>query len=302
MHIDTSSALNQFLPIRHAPMRGHANHASTAVREPAGSLGTAGIGATREADVDLLTRGVADHTISTCSMPDVGAGSGKGHGLPNLSNTDSPEASMTASERDVTQAPPADPSQGDPTPPSALDTILEIVSAWDTKNPEFDYTGDGVVNIHDLLLFIRSQNPISCPGPESDRQVTGIHETLDTSTEMAATTAAVGDAPVPPPSSDNGISLASEGIKWKFAADDSRVISSHESAGRPSAVRQIEVRAQKLVDTLISRLDENGFDSQPPTNLRDLVQQLNLKPGHMNFVMHKLGQHYPMGLGVNLRA
>jgi Ca2+-binding EF-hand superfamily protein len=75
-----------------------------------------------------------------------------------------------------------------------------------------------------------------------------------------------------------------------------------ESAGKNQRGEQLQVRAQKLVDSLISRLSETGFEDHPPTNIRDLVSRLDLHPSQMNFVMHKLGERYPMGLGVNLKA
>jgi hypothetical protein len=75
-----------------------------------------------------------------------------------------------------------------------------------------------------------------------------------------------------------------------------------EAAGRNQSGEQLQVRAQKLVDSLISRLNETGFEDHPPTNIRDLVSRLDLHPSQMNFVMHKLGERYPMGLGVNLKA
>jgi hypothetical protein len=54
-----------------------------------------------------------------------------------------------------------------------------------------------------------------------------------------------------------------------------------------------------LVDTLFDRLAGAGFDSQPPTNIRDLVAKLGLNGRETDHVMQRLSQRYPRGLGVN---
>ena len=58
----------------------------------------------------------------------------------------------------------------------------------------------------------------------------------------------------------------------------------------------------KLARTLVERLEREGFDSQPPVNVRELVASLDLSPKQDAFMMKKLAARYPQGLGVSLRA
>jgi hypothetical protein len=58
----------------------------------------------------------------------------------------------------------------------------------------------------------------------------------------------------------------------------------------------------KLADALIDRLMKAGFDSQPPTNIRELVDTFNLPSHHAEKLFDRLQQKYPNGLGVNVFA
>ena len=54
-----------------------------------------------------------------------------------------------------------------------------------------------------------------------------------------------------------------------------------------------------LADTLIDRLTRAGFEHQPPTNIRELVDKLGLNANENDHVFQRLSQQYPRGLGVN---
>lgn len=88
----------------------------------------------------------------------------------------------------------------------------------------------------------------------------------------------------------------------RAASAVSAQLTATDIGGKSQRGEQAHVRVQNLVNSLINRLNETGFENQPPTNIRDIVSRLDLHPSQMNFVMNRLGERYPQGLGVNLRA
>jgi hypothetical protein len=80
---------------------------------------------------------------------------------------------------------------------------------------------------------------------------------------------------------------------------------SHASRARSAAAGGLTTAAgslQKLTDSLIDRLGSVGFKDQPPTNIRQLVDGLNLSPRQSDQMLAKLSARYPNGLGVNYVA
>ena len=59
---------------------------------------------------------------------------------------------------------------------------------------------------------------------------------------------------------------------------------------------------KSLSDSLFEHLSSTGFADQPPTNIRELVDALNLSPRQSDFMLKHLGEKYPGGLGVNMVA
>ena len=55
-----------------------------------------------------------------------------------------------------------------------------------------------------------------------------------------------------------------------------------------------------MADSLFNHLSGAGFAEQPPTNIRELVDALNLAPRQTDFLLKQLAMKYPAGLGVNM--
>lgn len=61
-------------------------------------------------------------------------------------------------------------------------------------------------------------------------------------------------------------------------------------------------RLEELVKHIGSKLDAAGFGTQPPVNIRDVVNAFGLDKAGANFVLRALGDRYPQGLGVRTVA
>jgi hypothetical protein len=58
----------------------------------------------------------------------------------------------------------------------------------------------------------------------------------------------------------------------------------------------------RLSQSIYDQLSTSGFAAQPPTNIRELIDQLNLAPRQSDFVLKQLAAKYPDGLGINETA
>ena len=57
-----------------------------------------------------------------------------------------------------------------------------------------------------------------------------------------------------------------------------------------------------LADAMFSHLTSNGFATQPPSNIRELIDSLNLAPNQSDFMLKTMAEKYPDGLGVDMVA
>ncbi len=61
-------------------------------------------------------------------------------------------------------------------------------------------------------------------------------------------------------------------------------------------------KLDRLVGAIERRLERAGFSSQPPTNLHQILNNLNLNSEQQQYVLRHLGDSYPQGLGLNRMA
>ena len=61
-------------------------------------------------------------------------------------------------------------------------------------------------------------------------------------------------------------------------------------------------RLDRLVGAIERRLERAGFGTQPPANLHDLLNTLDLSGDQQQYILRHLGETYPNGLGVNQTA
>jgi hypothetical protein len=185
---------------------------------------------------------------------------------------------------------PTDPNA--PTPEPQPPTIQGFHEYWNQSNAQYDLNQDGTVNIDDLLQFINSLVCVQCPEP------TGIPDDHKSQPSAGLTATSSTDAA--------SIAAAATDLDAEPASIEQPTPPSQVSLGGPRdtalASAPSLTNVQKLVQTLISRLDENGFKDHPPTNIRELVSRLDLQPAQTDTVLRHLGEHYPQGLGVNVRA
>jgi hypothetical protein len=59
---------------------------------------------------------------------------------------------------------------------------------------------------------------------------------------------------------------------------------------------------RSLADAMFSHLTSNGFATQPPSNIRELIDAMNLAPKQSDFMLKTMAEKYPDGLGVNAVA
>jgi hypothetical protein len=141
------------------------------------------------------------------------------------------------------------PSIGAPPPAAPPMTLDGLMAAWGQTSSAYDLSGNGVVDVDDLLQFINGLTNDQVATPRELPQF----------------------ATAGPP----------------------------DVADKSAAAKKSLGGIAQLTDTLIDRLSRAGFEHQPPTNIRDLVDKLGLNARETDRVMHGLSRRYPQGLGVN---
>jgi hypothetical protein len=249
-------------------------------------------------------------------------------------------ASQTKSQDVASTLPVADDAASQSAQDPGELTLQGLQDAWGQRNSPYDINGDGTVNTADLLEFINSM-PVSGQTIQNKPLVLGpVNElttaptspqpdpTLSTAPPAAElTTAAPTDgadsAATPQLTLDglmqawgqadssydlNGDGTVNTGDLLQFlnnwsASKSANATSGNGAAGPENAVGKPGIGGvTKLADALIDRLMKAGFDDQPPTNIRDLVDTFNLPANHAEKLFDRLQQKYPNGLGVNVVA
>lgn len=211
-----------------------------------------------------------------------------------------------------------------------MPTMDDLMKAWGTDDPNCDLNGDGTVDVTDLLALINNW-----PGGQAPTTTTGIDpatpavsdvDPASTAPPPAQTDPAAGAAPAATlrgifenwgqndPTHDlngdgtvdvldllqfinnNSSNAANQaGISERSPAK----LAQAERAFGARGARQSMAGVAKLTESLIDALAASGFRNQPPTNVHELVDKLNLEPRQSEFVLKRLQQQYPRGLGVN---
>jgi len=264
--------------------------------------------------------------------------------------------SFTPPIKDDSSAPNALQTEviGAPQPPAGAPmqlTLDGLVSAWGSADPNYDFDGNGVVGVPDLLQMIENlkkfqsesipsaglddstnatiaesnvesgDTPVDELAPETDKpQVATTPEATDanganvespaTDVEPAPIPDAMPSPDAPAPSSDAAIDLRA--YVNSLVTGDSRkpMIAGLNGAGARTAIAPDALRGRASVhalgglkpmaDSLFNHLSGAGFADQPPTNIRELVDALNLAPRQTEFLLKQLAMKYPAGLGVNM--
>jgi hypothetical protein len=222
-------------------------------------------------------------------------------------------------------------------------TLQGLIDAWGQTNSPYDFTGDGNVNVDDLLFFINNwpqQPPTIQPEDvnpansielaEPDETVIHTIDVPPPNTMQLAEPASDPDTKGAARGKQDALTLKGLINAWGRAGD-SPYDFNHDGAidvddllhfinnwpqpanhmsvaedGPGTAMTQSSTNRQSLAgvntlaDLLIDRLVAAGFDSQPPGNLRELVDSLQLSPRQTNRILDRLAKKYPHGLGVNM--
>lgn len=183
------------------------------------------------------------------------------------------------------------PTCGEPLPPAANSgggsEIDNLMAAWGQRGSRYDLDGNGVVDVDDLINMILNwgSGPASPAAPPVD-----VAQALGGNT----------DASEIKPTTAQEVAIDKPGrFRSQLEADSITHVKPHKPAPTPSLSKE----ALSTVSTsLVDRLMSAGFTDRPPTNIRDIVDSLNLSPRDAKSVMRSLKHAYPDGLGVNLRV
>jgi hypothetical protein len=240
-----------------------------------------------------------------------------------------------------------------------------LAKAWGTNNTEYDFTGDGTVNVQDLLYMmdnweqfrpnatlqtapngqlVTADSPVLVTNsamietkmdlvtaedaaigesttdvvPDESKPDPVVSPESSDATDLEPSEPPVGEtepAPTPEPepqtpSTDDSLNL--RGYLDSLRGADSRrtTLEGLNGVAARAAIAPGTVRGNgaakgmgglmPLADSLFSHLSSAGFADQPPTNIRELVDALNLAPRQTDFLLRQLTMKYPQGLGVNV--
>jgi hypothetical protein len=170
-------------------------------------------------------------------------------------------------------------------PGNPLDGLL---GAWGQAGTPFDFDGNGVVDVDDLIHMILNWGSPPNAGPATVTAALAID-----ADEAEADSATAREKP------------AAHNVAAEKPRRDRADFEAH--AARPSKPRRhdgsLSPDALARVSTsLVDRLMTAGFKDRPPANVREIVNSLNLSPRDTRSVLKNLKEAYPGGLGVNFRV
>lgn len=188
-----------------------------------------------------------------------------------------------------------------PLPPeNAQLTIEGLTAAWGTNDAIYDLNADGTVNVSDLLALLAqmTQAPL-----EAD---TGPAPTL-----IAADNAVSADdgAGEPTPLDLLLQAWGTDNPEYDLNLDgivnvaDLLAMLGQMSGHHPTASQRLTAAssaAPPVAASLVSKLEEAGFTQQPPSNIHELLGQLDMASTERAAVLAQLAARYPEGLGLDL--
>lgn len=246
-------------------------------------------------------------------------------------------AALTTAGNTLTTAPDVDPVPA-PTPQPESYNIEDLVAAWGKSDSIYDFDQNGSVGVSDLLYFINhylkmtegSQEGGQTAAPGEVVQVSADEQTKDADeltrdadlpkiadagdTVDAADVGAspeVTDAPIEgePVIATAGtlrdaLGLTAGSPRSKLAglngAAARAALGIAEAPGKSAGHSMGGLKS--LADAMFSHLTSSGFATQPPSNIRELIDAMNLAPKQSDFMLKSMAERYPDGLGVNMVA
>jgi hypothetical protein len=217
-------------------------------------------------------------------------------------------------------------------------TLEGLLAAWGQRDSTYDLSGNGVVDTDDLLAFINNIPAPAPPAPAAGPTVAmepEIASAAQVSFEPENQLTIESEAkPVvlPTVSFEQEEPLTLKGLlndwgqpgsQYDLNSDGTvdvddllsyinnlngqstpqQAVAGNDHQTKNDFIDSMNVRSssgRQVADALIDRLAGAGFGHQPPTNIRELVDQLNLLPKDRQQAMDRLGSRYPRGLGLNM--
>jgi hypothetical protein len=207
-----------------------------------------------------------------------------------------------------------------------------LMNAWGQTNSPYDLNQDGTVDVDDLLCMLSkwpdNQSAVDAP-PAPDAAINSVVAEPGVTVGEQPNAVALNEPPADteaPPMTLKGLMAAwgqtnspydlnADGVvdvddllQWLDNWPDGAGESGPQAAQAPASAKpslSANTSASmadigKLADRLIDRLTAAGFDTQPPTNIREVVDRLNLPPRQTSHIFKRLAAMYPQGMGVNV--
>jgi hypothetical protein len=251
---------------------------------------------------------------------------------PSVSDTSAGSSNVTVVECGPFQQPPSAAQSTE-----ASLTLDGLYAAWGQTKSPYDLTGNGMVDVDDLLAFINGlpaeAGPVAAASPANSIMVGESENAIFIADPPASNQGPANEIWIAEESSANSDPLTLDGFTktWGQAneqydlnndgtvdVDDLMTfingLPNESSPDEPqaaiapelsdkhkgSALTLAQSTINSLADTLIDKLIGAGFEDQPPTNMRELVNKLQLSPRDTTQMFKRLGSQYPRGLGVNM--
>lgn len=200
----------------------------------------------------------------------------------------------------------APPSTETPPPQPSNYNLDDLIAAWGQESSAYDFDGNGTVGVPDLLHFINHYLKLTeSPAPDqTSAPVIATGSASVDSTDAAQDPA----APVPPVITTNDaltrLGVTPDSPKSELGglngAAARTALGVSDAPGKSAANSMGGLKS--LTDALFTHLSSTGFANQPPTNIRELIDTLNLSPTQSDFMLKSMAEKYPDGLGVNVVA
>ncbi|MDY7110472.1 MAG: hypothetical protein SYC29_17720 [Planctomycetota bacterium] len=221
--------------------------------------------------------------------------------LAQMSQTPQTDDAQLAQAGAVDPKPIGPDGHTPPLPPEEEPLTIEgLKAAWGTDDPRYDLNLDGTVNVPDLLALLEQ---INAQQPESD---SGLSPTLVTSNHDIPADDVLGE---PTPLDQLLEAWGTDNPDYDLNLDgvvnvsDLLAMLAEMSGGRPESVTErsaLASHASTTAASLVSRLEDAGFAEQPPSNIHELVSQLNLAATERAALLSQLADRYPDGLGLDV--
>jgi Ca2+-binding EF-hand superfamily protein len=188
-----------------------------------------------------------------------------------------------------------------PLPPEEDELTVEgLTEAWGTDDPRYDLNLDGTVNVQDLLALLAQMSeakpetePDVAPAVVTSNQDVPADDVLGEPTPLDLLLKAWGtDNP------DYDLNL--DGV---VDVQDLLAMLAELSGGQSGSFTDraaVTGTVPSTAASLVSRLEAAGYTEQPPSNIHELISQLNLPATERASVLSQLADRYPQGLGLDI--